>query len=134
MSGFSSWAYWARLWATSCWRRSSPVPDELRERQPNFASSQIYDRDGRLLHEIIDPTAGKRTYVPIAQISPYLQLATVATEDRNFYQHGGFDPIAIARAIYYALQEREIVSGASTITQQVARNILLGRRRCTSRR
>jgi len=103
-----------------------PSSDELRERQPNFASSQIYDRDGRLLHEIIDPTAGKRTYVSIDQISSYLQLATVATEDRNFYQHGGFDPVAIARAIYYAWQEREIVSGASTITQQVARNILLG--------
>ncbi|MCD6285759.1 MAG: transglycosylase domain-containing protein [Anaerolineae bacterium] len=103
-----------------------PSPDELRERQPNFASSQIYDRNGLLLHEIIDPTAGKRTYVSIGHISPHLKLATVATEDRNFYQHGGFDPIAIARAVYYALQEREIVSGASTITQQVARNILLG--------
>lgn len=102
-----------------------PSPDELRARQPNFASSQIYARDGRLLHEIIDPTAGKRTYVPISQISRYLQLATVATEDRNFYAHTGFDPIALARAVYYALQEKEFVSGASTITQQVARNILL---------
>ena len=102
-----------------------PSPDELRARQPNFASSQIYDRDGRLLHEIIDPTAGKRTYVPMSQIARDLQLATVATEDRNFYSHGGFDPIALARAIFYALQEREVVSGASTITQQVARNILL---------
>ena len=102
-----------------------PSPDELRAREPNFASSQIFDRDGRLLHEIIDPTAGKRTYVPLSQISRDLQLATVATEDRNFYAHSGFDPIALARAIYYALQEREIVSGASTITQQVARNILL---------
>jgi penicillin-binding protein 1C len=103
-----------------------PPPDELRERQPNFASSQIYDRNGKLLHEIIDPNAGKRTYVPIDQISDHLKNATVATEDRNFYQHGGFDPIAIARAVFYAVQEREIVSGASTITQQVARNILLG--------
>lgn len=103
-----------------------PSPEELRARQPNFASSQIFDRNGKLLHEIIDPNAGKRTYVPISQISRYLQLATVATEDRNFYTHGGFDPIAIARAVFYALQEREIVSGASTITQQVARNILLG--------
>jgi penicillin-binding protein 1C len=102
-----------------------PSPDELRARQPNFASSQIYGRDGRLLHEIIDPTAGKRTYVPISQISRNLQNATVATEDRNFYVHTGFDPVALMRAVYYALQEREIVSGASTITQQVARNILL---------
>ena len=102
-----------------------PSPDELRARQPNFASSQLYDRDGKLLHEIIDPSAGKRTYTPISQIAKDLQYATVATEDRNFYVHSGFDPIAIARAVYYALQEKEIVSGASTITQQVARNILL---------
>ena len=102
-----------------------PSPDDLNTRQPNFASSQLYDRDGHLLHELIDPSAGKRTYVPISQISDYLKLATVATEDRNYYIHGGFDPIAIARAIYYALQERAIVSGASTITQQVARNVLL---------
>jgi len=102
-----------------------PSPDELRARQPDFASSQIYARDGHLLYEIIDPTAGKRTYVPISQISRYLQLATVATEDRNFYTHTGFDPVALIRAIYYALQEQEFVSGASTITQQVARNILL---------
>jgi 1A family penicillin-binding protein len=102
-----------------------PSPDELRAREPDFASSRIYDRDGRLLYEIMDPNTGKRTYVPISQISRSLQLATVATEDRNFYDHVGFDPFAIARAVFYALQEREIVSGASTITQQVARNILL---------
>jgi len=102
-----------------------PSPEELRMREPKFASSQILDHDGHLLYEIVDPNTGKRTYVPISQISRYVQLATVATEDRNFYAHSGFDPIALARAIYYALQEREIVSGASTITQQVARNILM---------
>ena len=104
-----------------------PSPEELRARQPNFASSQIYDRNGKLLHEIIDPDAGKRTYVPINQISRYLQLATVATEDRNFYTPRRVSiPSRLAVRYIYALQEREIVSGASTITQQVARNILLG--------
>ena len=102
-----------------------PPVDELRQREPDFASSQIFDRNGKPLYEISDPTAGMRTYVEIGQIDRDLQLATVATEDRNFYGHGGFDPIAIIRAVYYALQEQEIVSGASTITQQVARNILL---------
>ena len=102
-----------------------PPVDELRQRQPDFASSQIFDRNGNPLYEVSDPTAGMRTYVPIGQIDRDLQLATVATEDRNFYAHAGFDPIAIIRAVYYALQEQEIVSGASTITQQVARNILL---------
>ncbi len=106
-----------------------PPVEELRQRQPDFASSRIYDRNEDLLYEITDPTTGKRTYVTIDQIDRDLQLATVATEDRNFYAHGGFDPIAIARAIYYALQEREIVSGASTITQQVAENIMLAEER-----
>ena len=102
-----------------------PPVDELRARQPDFASSRIYSRDGNLLYELVDPSTGKRTYVPIGQISRNLQLATVATEDRDFYLHPGFDPYAMGRAIYYALQEKEITSGASTITQQVARNLLL---------
>ncbi len=102
-----------------------PPAEELRDRQLNFSSSRIFDRNNNLLYEIIDPTGGRRTYVPIEQIDRNLQLATVATEDRNFYIHTGFDPVAIARAVFYALQEREIVSGASTITQQVARNLLL---------
>lgn len=102
-----------------------PPVEELRQRQPDFASSRIYDQDGNLLYELADPTTGLRTYVTINQISRDLQLATVATEDRNFYVHTGFDPIAIVRAVYYAFLEQEIVSGASTITQQVARNILL---------
>ena len=106
-----------------------PPVEELRQREPDFASSRIYDRKGDLLYEITDPTTGKRTYVAIDQVDRDLQLATVATEDRNFYTHGGFDPIAIARAIYYALQEREVVSGASTITQQVAENIMLAEER-----
>lgn len=102
-----------------------PSPDELRSRELTFASSRIYASDDSLLYEVMDPTGGRRTYVPLTQISPYLIQATIATEDRNFYQHPGFDPIAIARAVYYALREREVVSGASTITQQVARNLLL---------
>ena len=61
----------------------------------------------------------------MAGISPDLINATVATEDRNFWLHPGFDPIAIARAIYYNISEQRIVSGASTIPQQLARNVLL---------
>jgi len=102
-----------------------PSPQELQERQTDFVSSKIYDREGRLLYEVMDPQGGRRTYVPLAEISPYLIQATVATEDRDFWLHPGFDPIAVARAVYYNLSERRIVSGASTITQQLARNLLL---------
>ncbi|MBC8248474.1 MAG: penicillin-binding protein 1C [Anaerolineales bacterium] len=104
---------------------SLPTPDELGTRSADFVSTKIYDRQGGLLYELFDPQWGRRTKVPLERISPYLIQATVATEDRYFYQHPGFDPLSIARAIWYAINEREIVSGASTITQQVARNILL---------
>jgi len=102
-----------------------PSPEELRNRQTNFVSSKIYDREGALLYEVTDPQGGRRTYAYLTEISPYLIQATIATEDRNFYAHPGFDPIAIIRAVYYNLSERRIVSGGSTITQQLARNILL---------
>jgi penicillin-binding protein 1C len=102
-----------------------PSPGELQARQTAFVSSKIYDRQDRLLYEVTDPQGGRRTKVPLDEISPYLIQATIATEDENFYAHRGFDPIAIIRAIYYNFTERRIVSGASTITQQLARNVLL---------
>jgi len=105
--------------------RQLPPPEELAARQATFATTKIYDRQGNLLFDIFDPQAGRRTEVRLARVSPYLVQATLATEDRNFYLHPGFDPYAIARAVYYNLTEGEIVSGASTIPQQLARNVLL---------
>lgn len=102
-----------------------PPAEELRSRSIRFATTQILDREGNLLWEIIDPSGGRRTTINLDQISPYLIQATVATEDRFFYNNVGVDPIAVVRAIYYNLTEGEIVSGASTITQQLARNVLL---------
>ncbi len=102
-----------------------PPADELLYRRVQFETSQILDREGNLLWEIIDPTGGRRTIVTLEQISPDLINATIATEDRFFYLNVGVDPIAITRAVYYNLSEGEIVSGASTITQQLARSVLL---------
>ncbi|HXW00356.1 MAG TPA: transglycosylase domain-containing protein, partial [Anaerolineae bacterium] len=102
-----------------------PPAEELLTRRLQFATTQILDRDGNLLWEIIDPTGGRRTIVGLEQISPALIQATVATEDRFFYSNVGVDPIAVIRAIYYNVTEGEIVSGGSTITQQLARGVLL---------
>ena len=102
-----------------------PPAEDLRTRSFQFATSRILDREGNLLWEIIDPTGGRRTKVRLHEISPDLINATVATEDRFFYLNVGVDPIAITRAVYYNVTEGEIVSGASTITQQLARNVLL---------
>ncbi len=102
-----------------------PSPEELQARQTVFVSSKIYDREGNLLYEVPDPHGGRRTKVPLSRVSPYLIQATIATEDRDFYSHPGFDPIGIVRAFYYNFSEGRIVSGASTITQQLARLVLL---------
>nr|MBC7244824.1 penicillin-binding protein 1C [Chloroflexota bacterium] len=88
-------------------------------------STILYDRHGRVLYEIIDPHVGRHQPVPLAEIPLYLRQATVATEDASFYQNPGVDPRAIIRAIYINLRGGEVLSGGSTITQQLARNLLL---------
>jgi len=102
-----------------------PAPEELQARSLTFTSTKIYDRNGGLLYEIIDPQGGRHTLVPLAHISPSLRQATIATEDKHFYQHSGVDPLGIARAIWQNVMEQSIVSGASTIPQQLARNVFL---------
>ncbi|HSM55551.1 MAG TPA: transglycosylase domain-containing protein [Candidatus Sulfomarinibacteraceae bacterium] len=102
-----------------------PPVSELRERASDFETAVIYDRQGTALYSFSDPEAGDRTPVRLDQISPYVISATIATEDARFYTNPGFDPVGISRAIVQAAQEQEIVSGASTITQQLARALLL---------
>jgi hypothetical protein len=114
-----------------------PPPDELERRATQlFTSSQIYDRDGNLLYELLDTEGGRRTFVPLDKISPWLQHATIATEDPRFYRHPGFDVFGIARAIVQNVRAGEGVSGASTIAQQLVLNLLLpeGRERTLTRK
>lgn len=105
--------------------KTLPAVDELQNRASQFETTRILDRNGNILYEIVDPNAGKRTYVPLERISPYLIAATIATEDKEYYNHPGFDLVALARALYSNYTSGEIVSGASTITQQLARMLLL---------
>ncbi|MGD8623984.1 MAG: PBP1A family penicillin-binding protein [Anaerolineae bacterium] len=102
-----------------------PSPEALRGRSATFVSTRIYDRNGNLLHEIVDPSGGRRILVPYEQISPHLINATVATEDVRFWQHPGVDPIGIVRAVLQNVEEGGIVSGASTIPQQLVKLVLL---------
>lgn len=108
------------------YRIASTLPSiaDLRQRASQFETTRILDRNGDLLYEILDPTAGRRTYIPLAKISPYLVAATIATEDKGFYDHPGFDITAIIRAFWQNYQTGSTVSGASTITQQLARALL----------
>lgn len=102
-----------------------PTVEDLREQAAKFETTRILDREGNVLYELLDPTAGRRTYVSLDEISPYLVAATIATEDSNFYSHPGYDVLAIARSFWYNLISDEIVSGASTITQQLTKMLLL---------
>ncbi|MBN1179219.1 MAG: transglycosylase domain-containing protein [Anaerolineae bacterium] len=101
-----------------------PSPDTLYARQAGV-SSRILDRHGRLLYEIIDPHAGRHTPVPLDAIPLACRQATVATEDANFYTNPGVDVTGILRALWINVQGGEVLAGGSTITQQVARNVLL---------
>ncbi|MFN2225071.1 MAG: transglycosylase domain-containing protein, partial [Anaerolineae bacterium] len=88
-------------------------------------SSKIYDRYGRLLFEMPPPYTGRHTPVPLEEMPLALRQALVATEDATFYQNPGVDGWAIVRALWINLRGGEILSGGSTLTQQLARNLLL---------
>ena len=102
-----------------------PSVSDLRQRSSQFETTRILDRNGAPLYEILDPNAGRRTYVKLSDISPALVAATIATEDKDFYTHPGFDPLAIMRAFLQNYQTDGNGGGASTITQQLARALLL---------
>ena len=105
--------------------RTLPTVDDLKSRTSQFETTRILDRNGNPLYEILDPNAGRRTYVPLDRISPALLAATIATEDKDFYTHPGFDPWALIRALWVNYRTDGQGGGASTITQQLARALLL---------
>ncbi len=88
-------------------------------------STRLYDRHGRLLYEILPPEGGRNTAIALADVPDHCQKAIIATEDANFYSHPGVDIEGIARALWINLRGGEVLAGGSTITQQVARNLLL---------
>ncbi|MBX2996861.1 MAG: transglycosylase domain-containing protein [Caldilineaceae bacterium] len=108
---------------------STVVEAYLQRYQPGplprlFQTTYLYDRNGELLAELY--SEGRRSWATIDQISPYLLDATVATEDATFYINTGIDPIRIAGAAMQNMESGGIVSGASTITMQLARNLFMG--------
>ena len=120
--------------------RDLPPPDELQARASQFASTLIYDREGNVLNEVADPNYGRRTVVPIDQISQYLKDATVATEDPNFYSHPGVDPVGLPEVFSCAAQpgperagrqhhhatarQADVLSAEKTISRKVKEAIL----------
>ncbi|MFN8471945.1 MAG: transglycosylase domain-containing protein [Anaerolineae bacterium] len=89
------------------------------------AATHITDRQGRLLAEVLDPRQGRRTRVTLADLPPHVVDAVLAVEDAGFREHPGIDLRSVARALIQGIAARELQSGASTITQQLARDVLM---------
>ena len=92
---------------------------------PLFQTARIYAADNSLIAELTSEQGGARTRVPLERIAPELIHAVVSLENERFFEDPGFDVLAIGRAFFQNLTSGQIDSGASTITQQIARNLIL---------
>ena len=108
------------------WKASKDLPDyEVLAKYEPPVMTRIHANDGRLIAEF---SRERRIYVPITAIPACIIDAFISAEDKNFYQHGGLDIQGIIRAVVMNmsnLQSGGRKVGASTITQQVAKNFLL---------
>lgn len=94
----------------------------------NLTSTRITDRHGRDLREVLAPGGGRARMVDLDDISPALIDATLHSEDHRFWSHPGVDARAIARASWQNARNLRVISGASTITQQVVKLLYQGSR------
>lgn len=111
--------------------RDLPSPTTLSSPTKLPQSTQIFDREGKLLYTIY--TEQNRAPIPLNDIPKHVQSATIAIEDKDFYRHGPFDPRGIARALYKIVFERKL-QGGSTITQQLVKVALLTPERTIQRK
>ena len=114
------------------WHFSKDLPDytQLQNYEPPVMT-RVHAGDGSLIAEY---ARERRLYLPSAAIPPLVKSAFISAEDKNFYSHNGIDPEGIARAVVVLVQGSKRVQGASTITQQVAKNFLLGNERSFERK
>jgi penicillin-binding protein 1C len=106
-------AAFAAIWFTY------PFPADRLANLP--VSPQVTDRTGRVLLHIVGRDDHWRSPVKLQEMSPWLPLATVASEDERFFSHSGVDSIAVSRAVWQNVRSHRIVSGASTLTMQLCR-------------
>ncbi len=109
------------LGVIAAYGKNLPDISRLSDIEP-AGTTRILARDGTLLARLYDKN---RVYVPITQIPSVMREAIVASEDERFYSHSGVDIRGIARAAVANWQHQHIEQGASTITQQLARNMFL---------
>ena len=93
--------------------------------KPSFQTARILDANGDEIVELNSQDGGARRVIPLTQMSPFVLHAVISAENDSFYDDAGYNPFAIGRAFLENLGSGEITSGASTITQQLARNLIL---------
>ncbi len=111
--------------ASYAWIASGLPSLDVLPSQLNWPSVRITDREGRLLYEALPQNGGRHTVVALDKIPLRLRQATIATEDNAFYTNPGIDLRGILRSLWINLRGGETLAGGSTITQQVARSLLL---------
>lgn len=107
-----------------------PRVDALVDYTPSLVT-QLYDRNGAVFATF---ARERRVLLKEGQIPPILQQAVLASEDSNFFRHGGIDALGIARAGLADLRAGKVVEGASTITMQLSRTLFLSRERTWRRK
>ncbi len=114
----------AALLAAGCGGRGdSPDPPSLKRANPaRTALMDIRERQAKRKGKAFRPV---QIWVPLERISPHLQNAVIAAEDGGFYRHNGVEWGLMREALIYDLKERRLARGASTITQQLAKNLYL---------
>lgn len=103
------------------WCALGLFPNPLEETGGWNWTVRVNDREGRLLKEFLPPTPARRDMLVLSDFSPNLIAAVLAAEDKRFFSHPGVDPLAALRAAWLNVKNGRIVSGASTITMQLAR-------------
>ncbi len=104
------------------------LPAELRVGAAMSTSIRFVDRDGKALREVRATDAARASWVALDEVGRLVPLAVLAAEDQRFFEHPGVDPLAVARAAASDVFHARVVSGASTLTMQLARLVRPHRR------
>ena len=120
----------AAIAAFNIYLASLPPISNFEDIKPNPVTT-IYSADGEVIKTF---TAFKFEKVSIDKIPDYLKKAIIATEDKNFYHHRGFDTVGMIRSTLTNIASGEVKQGASTITQQLARILFLSNERTFDRK
>lgn len=116
----------------SFWYITKDLPDPGKLSLSRADSTIIYDKDGAIIHQLYSDK--QRIYVKQEDIPTTLKQATIAVEDKDFYRHGGFDPLTIIRIPYNYIFRSGRVVGGSTLTQQLIKQTYLDSSRTATRK